>query len=141
MITRPTGRAAPRAYNPTMARRGVILFAHGARDPRWREPFEALASRFAELEPGVPVELAFLEFMSPDLPAAARSLAAQGCDVVTIVPAFLGVGGHVRRDVPGLMAEIERELPGVELKLAASLGENPAVQEAMARASAAAAKA
>ena len=26
-------------------RRGLILLAHGARDPRWREPFEQLAER------------------------------------------------------------------------------------------------
>jgi sirohydrochlorin ferrochelatase len=32
-----------------MATRGVILFAHGARDPGWSEPIEALRDRFAAL--------------------------------------------------------------------------------------------
>ena len=27
---------------------GLILFAHGARDPRWAEPFEAVAARVRE---------------------------------------------------------------------------------------------
>ena len=37
---------------------GLVLFAHGARDPRWAEPFEAVAARLRTLEPGVPPHLA-----------------------------------------------------------------------------------
>ena len=123
-----------------MARRGVVLFAHGARDPNWSEPFESLARRFAALAPDVPVSLAYLDFMTPDLPGAVRALAALGCDAVTIVPAFLGVGGHVRRDVPQIVEAIAREHPGMTLRVAAALGEEASVQDAMARASLAAAK-
>jgi sirohydrochlorin cobaltochelatase len=32
---------------------GLILFAHGARDPRWAEPFEAVAARCRAQRPGV----------------------------------------------------------------------------------------
>jgi len=46
---------------------GLILFAHGARDPRWALPFEAVAARVRAQRPGVPVRLAFLEFMAPTL--------------------------------------------------------------------------
>jgi sirohydrochlorin ferrochelatase len=30
---------------------GLILFAHGARDPRWAEPFEAVAARMCARGP------------------------------------------------------------------------------------------
>lgn len=123
-----------------MPTRGVILLAHGARDPRWSEPFDALHTRLVALAPEIPVALAFLEFMTPDLAGAARDLIARGCGAITVVPAFLGVGGHVRRDVPALIATIEREHPGVPISLAGALGEDAGVQDAMARAALAAAR-
>lgn len=124
-----------------MSRRGVILLAHGARDPRWSEPFEALAARFASLAPDVPLALAYLEFMSPDLPGAADRLVERGCDEIVVVPAFLGVGGHVRSDVPKLVDAVAREHPGVPVRMSPALGETPSVQDAMAHAVAAAARA
>ena len=33
----------------------IVLFAHGARDPRWAEPFEAVAARVRATAPGCPV--------------------------------------------------------------------------------------
>ncbi|MFY7857790.1 MAG: sirohydrochlorin chelatase, partial [Rubrivivax sp.] len=55
---------------------GLILFAHGARDPRWSAPFEAVAAQVRAQRPGLSVRLAFLEFMSPSLPEAAAALHA-----------------------------------------------------------------
>jgi sirohydrochlorin cobaltochelatase len=124
-----------------MPQRGVILLAHGARDPRWSEPFESLAARFHALAPEVPLALAYLDFMTPDLPEATRSLVARGCAEITVIPAFLGVGGHVRRDVPALIATIGRDHPGVAMHLAGALGEVASVQDAMAHAAVAAVRA
>ena len=39
----------------------LVLFAHGARDPRWAIPFERLAERARTKRPDVSVSLAFLE--------------------------------------------------------------------------------
>jgi sirohydrochlorin cobaltochelatase len=114
--------------------RGLILFAHGARDPRWLEPFEQLRAKVAAREPEVPVMLAFLELMTPNLETAASSLVARGCTSLTIVPVFLGRGGHVRRDLPELVARIVAAHPNVALHIAAAIGENATVQDAMAQA-------
>ena len=78
---------------------GILLFAHGARDPAWARPFETIAARMREAAGGRPVALAYLELMEPRLDAAAHALAAQGCTLITVVPLFLGAGGHVRRDL------------------------------------------
>ena len=121
-----------------MATRGVILLAHGARDVAWAEPFEAIRRRLEALAPGTPVALAFLELMTPDLDGAARTLIARGCGAITVVPAFLGVGGHVRRDVPALVDSLARAHPGLDVALASALGEDASVQEAMAKAALAA---
>jgi hypothetical protein len=37
----------------------IILFGHGARDARWREPFDRLHARLSALRPDCAVRLAF----------------------------------------------------------------------------------
>lgn len=120
---------SPRACGAT---RGVLLFAHGARDPAWARPFEATAAALRAREPGLAVRLAFLEFMAPDLPGAGRDLADAGCAEVTVVPLFLGAGGHVRKDLPALLARLQAERPGTRFHLAPAVGERPELVEAMA---------
>lgn len=111
---------------------GILLFAHGARDPLWARPFEAVAERLRARAPATPVVLAFLEFMTPDLPAAGAALAAQGCGCVSVVPLFLGAGGHVRKDLPLLMDALRAAHPGVQWQLTPAIGEHAAVVQAMA---------
>ncbi|MDE2000290.1 MAG: CbiX/SirB N-terminal domain-containing protein, partial [Burkholderiales bacterium] len=77
-----------------MNKTGILLFAHGARDPAWALPFEAAATRLRQRTPSTPVKLAFLEFMSPSILEAGQALAADACTQVTVVPLFLGAGGH-----------------------------------------------
>lgn len=111
---------------------GLLLFAHGARDPRWALPFEDVARRVRQRQPGRPVVLAFLEFMAPDLATAGEQLVREGCAEVRVLPLFLGAGGHVRKDVPALMAQLAERHPQVRWSLQTAIGELDAVIEAMA---------
>jgi sirohydrochlorin cobaltochelatase len=117
-----------------MMTRGVLLFAHGARDPRWAEPFNEVARRVQMREPSAQVQLAYLEFMTPSLLDAGRALARAGCARVDVVPLFLGAGGHVRKDLPNLLAELAAECPQVQWQLRRAIGEIDSVIEAMAQA-------
>jgi sirohydrochlorin cobaltochelatase len=111
---------------------GLILFAHGARDPRWAAPFEAVAAAVRAARPDLPVRLAFLEFMAPSLPEACADLAAAGCTALTVMPMFLGAGGHVRKDLPLLLERLRAAHPGLELSLGPAVGEVDSVVAAMA---------
>lgn len=57
--------------NDATAPRGLLLFAHGARDAAWAAPFQAVVQRVRTEQPALQVALAFLELMLPDLPTAA----------------------------------------------------------------------
>jgi sirohydrochlorin cobaltochelatase len=117
---------------PTSSR-GIVLFAHGARDARWAEPFERLAEKLRALAgPGTQVSLAFLELMTPDLPAAVAAQVAAGCTSITVVPVFFGQGGHVRRDLPLVIDACRAAHPGVEIRSAVPVGEDDAVLDALA---------
>ena len=111
----------------------IILFAHGARDPAWSRPFEAVAERLRTLQPEAAVRLAYLEFMSPTLTEAGQELVGCGASEIRIVPMFLGAGGHVRRDLPRLLETLQQQHPQVIWNLQGTIGEAQAVIEALAR--------
>lgn len=116
-------------------KRGLLLFAHGARDARWALPFKDVAERIRAHAPEAVVELAFLDFMTPDIAQAGLGLAQAGCSCVDVVPLFLGAGGHVRSDVPQRLAQLRTDHPAVRWRLRPAIGEMPAVIEAMAQTS------
>jgi len=111
---------------------GIILFAHGSRDARWREPMEAVARRVAERDTNVVVSCAYLELMSPDLSAASLALLAQGATSIRVVPMFLGIGKHLREDLPKLLETLRNAHSDVTFTLDTAVGEQPAVIELLA---------
>jgi sirohydrochlorin cobaltochelatase len=113
--------------------RGIILFAHGSRDPQWRAPMEAIAARAAALDPQAQIACAYLELMAPDLPACAAAMAAQGVTDISIVPMFLGVGRHAREDLPPMLSELRSRHPQVRFELRPSIGEDARVVDMLAR--------
>lgn len=112
----------------------LILFAHGARDPAWAEPVRRVQAVMASLDPAVRVEVAFLEFIAPTLADCGAALAAQGFERVVVLPMFIAQGGHLKRDVPVLLADLQARYPATRFELAKAVGENEAVIRAMAEA-------
>ena len=111
--------------------KAIILFGHGARDQRWREPFDRLATLWQEQYPDTPVELAFLEMMQPSLEQAVAILNAKGASDVTIVPVFFGQGGHLRNDFPVLLEECRAKFSGVQLRATSAVGDDLADLQAI----------
>lgn len=115
-----------------MSAKALILFAHGARDPRWKAPFERLQQLASAALPHANVRLAFLELMTPQLPETVATLVAEGCTEITIAPVFLGQGGHVLRDLPLLIEDLRAQYPALHMTVAAAVGESPEVLQAIA---------
>jgi sirohydrochlorin cobaltochelatase len=114
--------------------KAIVLFAHGARDPRWAAPFEAIAARVQVAVPARVVRLAFLELMAPSLSEAVAGLVGEGVHDVDVIPLFLGTGGHLRQDLPRQAEAARAAHPGLRLRVHAPIGEDAAVMEAIARA-------
>jgi sirohydrochlorin cobaltochelatase len=112
--------------------RGIVLFAHGARDPEWARPFEALRQRLRSRRPEFSVELAYLELMSPSLEEAIESLARQGALAITVFPIFMAQGGHLKQDLPRILDAIRASYPRVPITLEPPIGEVPQVLDAIA---------
>ena len=114
-----------------MDKRALILFAHGARAASWAAPFERLRALAQARLPEVDVSLAFLELMEPRLPAQVAALAAQGVNAISVVPVFLGQGGHVLRDLPLMVDQLRLDYPDVVFSVSGAVGEDPQVLAAM----------
>ncbi len=112
---------------------GIVVFAHGSRDARWRAPVEAVAARAAALDPAAKVECAYLDMVEPDLVTAVERLVAAGVAAVRVVPLFLGVGKHLREDLPRLVDDLRGRHPGIQVTLREAVGEDPDVIELLAR--------
>lgn len=110
----------------------IILFAHGARAESWAAPFERLRRLTQERTPGISVALAFLELMTPRLPELVAQLVQSGVCDITVVPVFLGQGGHVLRDLPLMVEQLKIDYPGLAIKVVEAVGENAGVLAAIA---------
>ncbi|WP_225785472.1 sirohydrochlorin chelatase [Xenophilus sp. Marseille-Q4582] len=111
----------------------IILLAHGSRDPQWREPVEAVARRIARQAPDRPVRCAYLELAEPDLQTAAAELVAEGSTALQVLPLFLGMGHHVREDLPRRVAQLQARFPLVPVALRRPVGQHEALLDALTR--------
>lgn len=112
----------------------LILFAHGARDPEWAAPLRRVQAAIRQRAGDVAVELAFLEFITPNLHDCAAALVAGGATRVVVVPMFIAQGGHLKRDVPEMLDRLRSTWPEVRFSLGGAIGENEIVVQAMASA-------
>lgn len=101
----------------------LVLFAHGARDAQWSEPFKAIRQAVAKRRPDLTVEIAFLELMQPALGECVAELTRSGHATITIAPLFLAQGGHLKRDLPRLVADLSARHPTAEIIVLPPIGE------------------
>ena len=112
--------------------RGIVLFAHGSKDPAWREPFAKICQRVQASRPEYPIALAFLEHMEPSLEDAIASLASEGASAITVFPLFMAQGGHLKQDIPRILEAIRASHPHVPICLEHAIGDVPEVLDAIA---------
>jgi sirohydrochlorin cobaltochelatase len=108
---------------------GIVLVAHGSRDPEWSRPFERIAASLAHRLPATSVGLAYLEH-GVSLDEAVAALVAKGVASIRIVPVLLGHGAHAKQDLPRLVERCTRA--GLDLRLEKPLGERSELIEAIA---------
>ena len=110
----------------------IILFAHGARDAEWAQPFRNIKRALEAKRPGTSVELAFLEIMEPSLADAIAALVKAGHRHITIAPLFMAQGGHLKNDLPKILDAIRAEYRDTRIRLLPPIGEVDRILEAIA---------
>lgn len=112
--------------------KGILLFGHGARNPSWAKPFEAIRQMVLAKDTSALIENGFLELMRPSFAEGIEALVNQGATEIVVVPIFVAGGGHVNKDLPLLAAEAMTRHAGMVIRLAPPVGEAEPVLAAMA---------
>lgn len=89
--------------------------------PEANQGVSALAGRVAERIAADFVTAAFLESAAPDLGTAVAEAHGRGVRRLVIMPYFLTMGLHLRRDLPRLVAEQRARFPDMEILVSDSL--------------------
>ena len=101
----------------------LVLFAHGARDAQWSEPFRAMQKAVAARRPDLTVALAFLEIMEPTLADCVARLAGDGHERIVVAPLFLAQGGHLKKDLPRLLKDLAARHLAADISVLPPIGE------------------
>ncbi len=103
----------------------VILFAHGSRVDGANRGVHKLAREIEARGPYPYVRAAFLELAQPSLAGAVARAVKAGYGRVIVLPYFLTMGVHLRRDFPKLLAAEKEKHPGLELEAGQPLEDHP----------------
>ena len=106
---------------------GLVIFAHGSSVAAANEAVIRVTGRMA-VEGGYElVETAYLEMAQPDLREAVARLAAQGADRIVVIPYFLTLGIHLKRDLPRIVEELAGVHEGVRIDVTEPLDGHPSL--------------
>ena len=111
---------------------GMIVLGHGSRRREVGEAFTAMVERVARRMPGMTVLPAFFSLGEPTLADQVRRLASGGCSRIVIMQYFLYNGVHIEQDIPEMIAELRREMPGLEFVVQPTLQDDPAMERLIA---------
>ncbi len=93
-----------------------------------------MSAELQQLLPGERIALAYLELIQPSLADCAAALHGEGVRALRIVPVFLGVGGHLKTDLPKMVDELKGRYRDLAIAVDPAIGEQPGVITAIARA-------
>ena len=101
------------------------MFAHGSSVEEANEGVRQLAEQVQALGLYRYVRAAFLDLAHPDLAEAVAQAAEAGLRQIIVVPFFLTMGIHLRRDLPSLLAPLKQKYPDLVLEVSQSLEGHP----------------
>jgi sirohydrochlorin ferrochelatase len=104
---------------------GILLFAHGSPVEEANRGVRDLAGKIATAGPYRYVRAAFLDGGQPDLLGGVMEAAEAGLERLIVIPYFLTVGLHLRRDLPKLLAAAKEKHPHFEITVGQSLEGHP----------------
>ena len=106
-------------------RLAIILFAHGSVVEEANQGVHDLASQLRDLGRFHFVRAAFLDCAHPNLGEAIEEAVHARSTRVIVIPYFLTMGIHLRRDLPNLVAPEREKHPQVAIDVGQSLEGHP----------------
>ncbi|HEC01094.1 MAG TPA: hypothetical protein ENI91_05340 [Sphingomonadales bacterium] len=112
----------------------VLLCGHGSRSPQAGTEFYALMDKIRRKLWGQELFGAFLGHTSPSIPEVLQQIYDQGHRDIMVQPAMLYNAGHMKIDIPDIVAQFRKTHPDAQLYCGGPLGVGALVVEAAASA-------
>ncbi|HYZ87522.1 MAG TPA: CbiX/SirB N-terminal domain-containing protein [Bryobacteraceae bacterium] len=106
---------------------GLAIFAHGSSVSGANDQVKMVTAQLAARGNFSLIETAFLELAEPDLAEASRRLVERGATSIVVVPYFLTLGIHLRRDLPRIVDELRLIYSDIEFRITEPLDGHPAL--------------
>lgn len=103
----------------------IILFAHGSAMEEANEGVRDLAMKVQDAGAYAYVRASFLGPGQPELGHVIAEAVGAGFESVVVIPFFLTLGTHLRRDLPKLIAAERQKYPQLEIQVGRSLEDHP----------------
>lgn len=109
----------------------LVVFAHGSSVAEANAAVLRVSDALARAG-GFPLVIAsFLEQAHPDLAEAVAEAVRRGAKRIVVVPYFLTLGIHLRRDLPRIVRELQGIHSGVSIEVTEPLDGHPALLQAL----------
>jgi sirohydrochlorin ferrochelatase len=106
---------------------GIAIFGHGSSVESANQSVRDFTTQLG-LRGGFPlIEPSFLELGHPDLPEAIRRLVERGATRIIVIPYFLTLGIHLKRDLPRIVTELQVIYKGVAISVTDPMDGHPAL--------------
>jgi sirohydrochlorin ferrochelatase len=89
---------------------GILIVGHGSRESQANQEFTDFVNAYKTLNPHLDIRLAYTELAQPDTRTALLAFAPVRKKII-IVPLFLFTSGHVKNDIPLILAELKPRFP------------------------------
>jgi len=110
---------------------GYIVFGHGSSIESANDAVRAMSRELAARGGYANVQTAFLEGGQPNLADAIDRFAQKGIKQIVVIPYFLTLGLHLKRDLPKLAEEARAAHPGISIEITPPLDGHPALADAL----------
>jgi sirohydrochlorin cobaltochelatase len=108
----------------------TLLVAHGSRDERWKQPFQALIQRIKRTSSHALVDLCYMEMTTPTADDVLATLDVSRLTHLQILPLFMAAGAHVAHEIEEMKRSIAQRFPHLTVDVLPPIGEHPLVQDA-----------
>lgn len=103
-------------------KKAILLLGHGSKAKEANDTLRAVAGALRAREGYGCVQAAFLQIEAPDFQEGFAEIASKGFDDIIVMPYFLYMGLHVQQDLPEEIVKAKEKFPGINVRLARSLG-------------------
>lgn len=102
--------------------KAVIILGHGSRIPDAGKDMEKVATILKDKYALDMVKSCYLSRLGPNFPQTLEACVSEGAKEVIVIPYFLNMGQHIRKDIPQIMQEEAIKYPNIKLIYGKHLG-------------------